>query len=153
MPIDYGITSGVSIQPAEKLQARGSIQLHVRRSKEPDCLRLRCWFADLLQPVAVIQVAAGAARAEAEAVAVAVVVAVVRAPVVELRRVHGRGGGNDPDVIQAMPQPRRSNNRPDPDADQRESPFTRQRNCDRASCCALSLMKEPAHQRYACGRQ
>ena len=32
---------------------------------------------------------------------------------------------NDPDVIQAMPQPRPAdpNNRPDPDADARESPF------------------------------
>ena len=40
-------------------------------------------------------------------------------------RASGRGGVTDPDVIQAMPQPRPldPNNRPDPDADLRESPF------------------------------
>ncbi|HJY30242.1 MAG TPA: hypothetical protein VJ306_19580, partial [Pyrinomonadaceae bacterium] len=40
-------------------------------------------------------------------------------------RASGRGGVNDPDVIQAMPQPRPADpNRPtDPDADARESPF------------------------------
>jgi len=119
VPIDYGITSGVSIQPADKLQARGSIY--------------NSTFADRKSPIAygydaglpiyfsqspLFQVAAGGGggfggggggggQGGASA------------------RASGRGGVNDPDVIQAMPQPRAAdpNNRPDPDQDQRESPF------------------------------
>jgi hypothetical protein len=125
IPIDYGITTGVSIQSADKLQARGSIY--------------NATFADRKSPIAygydaglpiyfnqspLFQVAAGGAGGfggggggggagggggQAGA-----------------NRASGRGGVNDPDVIQAMPQPRPA---PEgrgaaPDLDeQRESPF------------------------------
>lgn len=120
VPIDYGITSGVSIQAADKLQARGSIY--------------NSTFADRKSPIAygydaglpiyfsqspLFQVATGGGGGgfgggggggQGGGAA---------------SRASGRGGVTDPDVIQAMPQPRPAdpNNRPDPDADQRESPF------------------------------
>jgi len=126
IPIDYGITSGVSIQPAERLQARGSIY--------------NATFADRKSPIAygydaglpiyfsqspLFQVAAGgpggfgggggggAGAGGGQAGA---------------NRASGRGGVNDPDVIQAMPQPRPAPERApgaggaDTD-EQRESPF------------------------------
>jgi hypothetical protein len=126
IPIDYGITSGVSIQPADRLQARGSIY--------------NATFADRKSPIAygydaglpiyfsqspLFQVAAGgpggfgggggggAGGGGGQAGA---------------NRASGRGGVNDPDVIQAMPQPRPAPERApgaggaDTD-EQRESPF------------------------------
>lgn len=130
VPIDYGITTGISIQPADKLQARGSIY--------------NATFADRKSPIAygysetlplyfsqspLFQVAVGGGGgfggggggggggeggpggAGGGA-----------------GRASGRGGVSDPDVIQAMPQPRPADpaNRPNPDQitdDQRESPF------------------------------
>jgi len=121
IPIDYGITTGVSVQAADKLQARGSIY--------------NATFADRKSPIAygyseglgiyfsqapLLQVAAGGGPgggfgggggggqgAGAGA-----------------NRASGRGGVGDPDVVQGMPQPRP----PDPAAsaeqaaaDQREN--------------------------------
>ena len=121
IPVEYGLTNGVTIQEADKLQARGSIYNGT--------------FADRKSPIAygydaglplyfnqgpLFQVAAaggggfggggggqgGPGGGGGQ------------------NRASGRGGVGDPDVIQAMPQPRPG--RPDPEqalADQRESPF------------------------------
>ncbi|HEV8137104.1 MAG TPA: M14 family zinc carboxypeptidase [Pyrinomonadaceae bacterium] len=126
IPIDYGITTGVSVQAADKLQARGSIY--------------NSTFADRKSPIAygyseglgiyfsqapLFQVAAaggpgggfggggGAGGGGAGQGA---------------NRASGRGGVGDPDVIQAMPQPRPADpsDRTSADqaaADQRESLF------------------------------
>lgn len=127
IPIDYGITTGVSVQAADKLQARGSIY--------------NATFADRKSPIAygygeglgiyfsqapLLQVAAGggpgggfgggggggagAGGGQSS------------------NRASGRGGVGDPDVIQAMPQPRPvdPSNRSSADqaaADQRENLF------------------------------
>jgi hypothetical protein len=129
IPIDYGITTGVSVQAADKLQARGSIY--------------NATFADRKSPIAygyseglgiyfnqapLFQVAAaggggggfgggggggGGAGGGAGQGA---------------NRASGRGGVGDADIIQAMPQPRPldPSDRTGADqtaADQRESPF------------------------------
>ncbi|HEY6215359.1 MAG TPA: M14 family zinc carboxypeptidase [Pyrinomonadaceae bacterium] len=116
VPIDYGITNGVSIQTPDKLQARGSIY--------------NSTFADRKSPIAygydaslpiyfnqspVFQVAAGGGGGiggggQGGGAG---------------SRASGRGSVNDPDVVQAMPQPRVAdpNSRPDPDEDMRDSPF------------------------------
>ncbi len=111
VPIDYGITTGVSIQQADKLQARGSIY--------------NSTFADRKSPIAYGYDAG-------------LPIYFNQSPLFQVAnpnagqggggggpRASGRGGVNDPDVVQAMPQPRPAdpNNRPDPDADLRESPF------------------------------
>jgi hypothetical protein len=112
VPIDYGIANGVSIQQSDKLQARGSIY--------------NSTFADRKSPIAygydaglpiyfnqspLFQVATGGGGGGQGGGG--------------NTRASGRGGVNDPDVIQAMPQPRPADpNKPtDPDADARESPF------------------------------
>lgn len=127
IPIDYGITTGVSVQAADKLQARGSIY--------------NSSFADRKSPIAygyaeslpiyfsqapLFQVAAaggsgggfgggGGGRGAGGGAQGA-------------NRASGRGGVGDPDVVQAMPQPRPLDpaDRPNADqntADQRENPF------------------------------
>ncbi|HEX5888054.1 MAG TPA: M14 family zinc carboxypeptidase [Pyrinomonadaceae bacterium] len=121
IPIDYGITSGVSIQPSERLQARGSIYNGTFTDrKSPIAYGYDAGLPIYFNQAPLFQVAAGggggfggggggggqgAGGAQS--------------------RASGRGGVNDPDVIQAMPQPRPAdpNNRPDPEQDQRESPF------------------------------
>jgi hypothetical protein len=120
IPIDYGITSGISIQPAERLQARGSIYNGTFSDrKSPIAYGYDAGLPIYFSQAPLFQVAAGGAgggggggggqggSGGAQS------------------RASGRGGVNDPDVIQAMPQPRPldPNNRPDPEADQRESPF------------------------------
>jgi hypothetical protein len=96
IPIDYGITSGVSIQEARQLQARGSI--------------FNARFSDRQSPIAygydetlpiyfnqapLFQVATGPGGGGGGAGVGAGAGA---------QRPSGRGGVNDPDVIQAMPQ-------------------------------------------------
>jgi hypothetical protein len=117
VPIDYGITNGVSIQQADKLQARGSIY--------------NSTFADRKSPIAygydaglpiyfnqspVFQVSAGGGGGFGGGGGPGGGAGA---------RASGRGSVTDPDVIQAMPQARPAdpNNRPDPDADLRDSPF------------------------------
>ena len=127
IPIDYGITTGVSVQAADKLQARGSIY--------------NATFADRKSPIAygyseglgiyfsqapLLQVAAGGGpgggfgggggggggQGGGQGAGAGA------------NRASGRGGVGDPDVVQGMPQPRP----PDPAAsaeqaaaDQREN--------------------------------
>jgi hypothetical protein len=119
VPIDYGITNNVSIQPADKLQARGSIYNSTFADrKSPIAYGYDAGLPIYFSQTPLFQVAAGGGgggfgggggggQGGASA------------------RASGRGGVNDPDVVQAMPQPRPAdpNNRPDPDADARESPF------------------------------
>ena len=128
IPIDYGIATGVSVQAADKLQARGSIY--------------NSTFADRKSPIAygyseglgiyfnqapLFQVAAagaggggfgggGGGGAGSGAAAQGA------------NRASGRGGVGDADIVQAMPQPRPLDpaDRSGADqsaADQRESPF------------------------------
>ena len=60
IPIDFGITTGVSIQEARQAAgARFDLQRDVCRSQESDRLWLRRWFADLLQSGAAVSGAAG----------------------------------------------------------------------------------------------
>jgi hypothetical protein len=116
--IDYGLTNGVSIQQTDKLQARGSIY--------------NSTFADRKSPIAygydsalpiyfnqspVFQVAAGGGGGFGGGGG--------GGQGGGSSRASGRGGVNDPDVVQAMPQPRVAdpNSRNDADQDARESPF------------------------------
>jgi hypothetical protein len=122
IPIDYGITSGVSIQAADKLQARGSIYNGTFSDrKSPIAYGYDAGLPLYFSQAPLFQVAAGGgggfgggggggAGGQGGGAQ---------------SRASGRGGVNDPDVIQAMPQPRPAdpNNRPDPEQDQRESPF------------------------------
>ncbi len=121
IPIDYGITSGVSIQPADKLQARGSIyNATFSDRKSPIAYGYDAGLPIYFSQAPLFQVAAGggggfgggggggggqgAGGGQS--------------------RASGRGGVNDPDVIQAMPQPRPGTPNPEQSqAEQRESPF------------------------------
>ncbi len=120
VPIDYGITTGVSILPADKLQARGSIY--------------NATFSDRRSPIAygydaalpiyfnqspLFQIAAGGGGGFGGGGGGG------QAAGGGANRASGRGSVSDPDVIQAMPQPRPADpsNRADADQEQRESPF------------------------------
>lgn len=121
IPIDYGITTGVSIQPAERLQARGSIYNgSFSDRKSPIAYGYDSTLPIYFNQAPLFQVAAGGGGGGfgggggggqgggAQS------------------RASGRGGVTDPDVIQAMPQPRPADpaNRPDGETpEQRESPF------------------------------
>src|SRR5829696_1319771 len=119
IPIDYGIATGVSIQPTDKLQARGSIyNATFSDRKSPIAYGYDAAMPIYFSQSPLFQVAAGGGGGfgggggGGQGAGGA-------------SRASGRGGVNDPDVIQAMPQPRPADpaNRPDPDADLRESPF------------------------------
>ena len=127
IPIDYGITTGVSIQRADKLQARGSIY--------------NATFSDRKSPIAygyteslplyfnqapLFQVAVGGGGGFGGGGGGGGEGGPGGAG--GASRASGRGGVGDPDVIQGMPQPRPVDpaNRPSSDqitAEQRESPF------------------------------
>jgi len=120
IPIDYGITTGVSIQAADKLQARGSIYNSTFADrKSPIAYGYDAGLPIYFSQAPLFQVAAaggggggfgGGGGAGGNA-----------------GRASGRGGVNDPDVIQAMPQPRPAPaERPGGEQitdEQRESPF------------------------------
>jgi len=123
IPIEYGITSGVSIQQSDKLRARGSIyNATFSDRKSPIAYGYDAGLPIYFNQAPLFQVAAGgggfgggggggAQGGGGQGGGAA-------------SRASGRGGVSDPDIIQAMPQPRPG--RPDPDqaqADQRESPF------------------------------
>jgi hypothetical protein len=111
VPIDYGITNNVSIQPADKLQARGSIYNSTFSDrKSPIAYGYDAGLPIYFNQTPLLQVIAGGGGGGQGGASA---------------RASGRGGVNDPDVVQAMPQPRPAdpNNRPDPDADVRDSPF------------------------------
>jgi hypothetical protein len=103
IPIDYGITTGVSVQAADKLQARGSIynSTFVDR-KSPIAYGYSEGLGIYFSQAPLFQVAAaggpgggfggGAGGAGGGGQGA--------------NRASGRGGVGDPDVIQAMPQPR-----------------------------------------------
>jgi hypothetical protein len=123
IPIDYGITSGVSIQQSDRLRARGSIYNGTFSDrKSPIAYGYDAGLPIYFNQAPLFQIAAGGGGAGggggggggqgggagSES------------------RASGRGGVNDPDVIQAMPQPRPADpaNRPDQETpEQRESPF------------------------------
>ncbi|MCA1627163.1 MAG: hypothetical protein LC742_04290 [Acidobacteria bacterium] len=118
--IDYGITSGVSIQPAERLQARGSIYNGTFSDrKSPIAYGYDAGLPIYFNQAPLFQVAAGPGGPGGGGGGGG------QGGGGTQSRASGRGGVNDPDVIQAMPQPRPAdpNNRPDPEQDQRESPF------------------------------
>ena len=118
IPIDYGITSGVSIQPAESLRARGSIYNGTFTDrKSPIAYGYDAGLPIYFSQAPLFQVAAGGGGfggggggGQGGGAS---------------SRASGRGGVNDPDVIQAMPQPRPADpsTQRDPEQDQRESPF------------------------------
>ncbi|HKG20902.1 MAG TPA: hypothetical protein VKC34_03315, partial [Blastocatellia bacterium] len=94
IPIDYGITSGVSIQEPRQLQARGSIfNASFADRKSPiaygygDSLQIYFSQAPLFQVSAVPGGFGGGGGGGGEG------------------RASGRGGVNDPDIIQGMPLP------------------------------------------------
>ncbi len=121
IPIEYGITSGVSIQQSDKLRARGSIyNATFSDRKSPIAYGYDAGLPIYFNQAPLFQVAAGGGGGfgggggggggQGGAGGAS--------------RASGRGGVSDPDIIQAMPQPRPG--RPDPEqaqADQRESPF------------------------------
>ena len=121
IPIDYGITNGVSIQQADKLQARGSIyNATFSDRKSPIAYGYDAGLPIYFSQAPLFQVAAGGpgfggggggqggAGAQGGGQS----------------RASGRGGVGDPDIIQAMPQPRPGTPNPEQAlADQRESPF------------------------------
>ncbi|HJT65040.1 MAG TPA: M14 family zinc carboxypeptidase [Pyrinomonadaceae bacterium] len=118
IPIDYGITSGVSIQQSERLQARGSIyNSNFSDRKSPIAYGYDAALPIYFNQTPLFQVAAGGGGGFGGGGGQG-------GPGGPQSRASGRGGVNDPDVIQAMPQPRPAdpNARPD-DQDQRESPF------------------------------
>jgi hypothetical protein len=120
VPIDYGITNGVSIQQAERLQARGSIyNSNFADRKSPIAYGYDAALPIYFNQSPVFQVATGGGGGPGgggggggQGGGAA-------------SRASGRGGVNDPDVVQAMPQPRPAdpNHPTDPDAELRESPF------------------------------
>jgi hypothetical protein len=120
VPIDYGITNGVSIQQTDKLQARGSIYNSTFSDRKSPIAYgydsgLPIYFSQ--SPVFQVQAGGGGGFGGGGGGG--------QGGGGGASRASGRGGVTDPDVIQAMPQPRPldPNNRPDPDADARESPF------------------------------
>ncbi|HEX6717259.1 MAG TPA: hypothetical protein VF088_09110, partial [Pyrinomonadaceae bacterium] len=118
VPIDYGITNGVSIQQADKLQARGSIYNSTFSDrKSPIAYGYDAGLPLYFNQSPLFQVTTGGGGGFGGGGG--------GGDSGRGSRASGRGGVNDPDVIQAMPQPRPldPNNRPDPDADVRESPF------------------------------
>lgn len=124
IPIDYGITSGVSIQQADKLQARGSIY----NSTFTDRRSPIAYGYDASLPIyfsqsPLFQVAAGGGGFGGGGGGGG------QGGGGGANRASGRGGVNDPDVIQAMPQQRpldpanRGNQAAAAEQEQRESPF------------------------------
>jgi hypothetical protein len=117
VPIDYGITSGVSIQSADKLQARGSIYNgSFADRKSPIAYGYDATLPIYFSQAPLFQVAAGGGGGFGGG----------SGGGGPTPRASGRGSVTDPDVIQAMPQPRPADPSARADADtaeQRESPF------------------------------
>jgi len=117
VPIDYGITSGVSIQSADKLQARGSIYNgSFADRKSPIAYGYDATLPIYFSQAPLFQVAAGGGGGFGGG----------GGGGGPTPRASGRGSVTDPDVIQAMPQPRPADPSARPDQDtpeQRESPF------------------------------
>ncbi len=122
IPVEYGLTNGVTIQEADKLQARGSIYNGTFSDRKSPIAYgydagLPLYFSQ--SPLFQVTAAGGGGFGGGGGGQGG-----QGAGGGGQNRASGRGGVGDPDVIQAMPQPRPG--RPDPDqalADQRESPF------------------------------
>jgi len=118
--IDYGITSGVSIQAADKLQARGSIyNSSFADRKSPIAYGYDATLPIYFSQAPLFQVAAGGGGGVFGGGGGG-------GGGGPTPRASGRGSVTDPDVIQAMPQPRPADpaTRADQDTpEQRESPF------------------------------
>ena len=121
IPIDYGITSGVTIQQADKLQARGSIYNGTFSDrKSPIAYGYDAGLPIYFSQSPLFQIAAGGGGGgfggggggggQGGGGS---------------SRASGRGGVSDPDIIQAMPQPRPGGGGggEQAQAEQRESPF------------------------------
>ena len=127
VPIDYGITTGVSVQTSERLQARGSIynsSFSDRRS--PIAYGYDTGLPIYFNQAPLFQVAAGGGGGFGGGGGGGGAAGGPGGGQGGANRASGRGGVNDPDVIQAMPQPRPA--APDrggdqPADEQRESPF------------------------------
>jgi hypothetical protein len=121
IPVEYGITNGVTIQEADKLQARGSIYNGTFSDrKSPVAYGYDAGLPLYFSQAPLFQVAAGGGGGFGGGGGQGGPGGGQGGQ----NRASGRGGVSDPDVIQAMPQPRPG--RPDPEqalADQRESPF------------------------------
>jgi hypothetical protein len=122
IPIDYGITNGVSIQAADKLQARGSIyNANFSDRRSPIAYGYDQSLTIYFSQSPLFQVAAGGGGGFGGGGGGG------QGGGQGAGRASGRGGVADPDIIQAMPQPKP----PDPDRpggeqslqEQRESPF------------------------------
>lgn len=118
IPIDYGITSGVTIQPADKLQARGSIYNGTFADrKSPIAYGYDAGLPLYFSQAPLFNVAAGGGPGGGGGGGGGQGAGAGS-------RASGRGGIGDPDIIQAMPQPRPGTPNPEQAlADQRESPF------------------------------
>jgi hypothetical protein len=120
IPIEYGITSGVTIQQADKLRARGSIYNGTFSDrKSPIAYGYDAGLPIYFSQAPLFQVAAGGGGGgfgggggggggQGSGGA---------------SRASGRGSIADPDIIQAMPQPPSGRGGGDQAQDQRESPF------------------------------
>jgi hypothetical protein len=119
IPIEYGITSGVTIQQADKLQARGSIyNATFSDRKSPIAYGYDAGLPIYFNQAPLFNVAAGGGGFGGGGGGGG------QGAGGGQSRASGRGGIGDPDIIQAMPQPRRGTPNPDQaQADQRESPF------------------------------
>jgi hypothetical protein len=121
IPIDYGITNGVSIQQSEKLQARGSIYNSTFADrKSPIAYGYDAGLPIYFNQTPLLQVAAGGGGGGFGGGGGG------QSGGGGASRVSGRGGIGDPDVVQAMPQPRSadsSNRGGESDPELRESPF------------------------------
>ncbi len=123
IPIDYGITSGVSIQAADKLQARGSIYNSTFTDrKSPIAYGYDASLPIYFSQSPLFNVAAGGGGFGGGGGGQGGPGAGAGA-----NRASGRGSVSDPDIIQGMPQARPADpSRTNPaqaDNDQRESPF------------------------------
>lgn len=119
IPIEYGITSGVSIQQADKLQARGSIyNATFADRKSPIAYGYDAGLPIYFNQAPLFQIAAGGGGFGGGGGG-------GQGGGGGSSRASGRGGIGDPDIIQAMPQPRpgTGSGEGNQGQDQRESPF------------------------------
>lgn len=120
IPIEYGITTGVTIQPADKLQARGSIYNGTFADrKSPIAYGYDAGLPIYFSQAPLFNVAAGGGPGGGGGGGGGGGQGGGGAS----SRASGRGGIGDPDIIQAMPQPRPGSSGEANQPDQRESPF------------------------------
>lgn len=122
IPIEYGITTGVTIQPADKLQARGSIYNGTFADrKSPIAYGYDAGLPLYFSQAPLFNVAAGGGGPGGGGGGGG---GGGQGGGAGSSRASGRGGIGDPDIIQAMPQPRPGSGGAEAgQPDQRESPF------------------------------